>query len=314
MNPHNQPASAPRLSIGMAVYNGARYLEQTVNAILEQDFSDFELLISDNASTDATPAICQRLAQQDQRIRVVRQPHNRGAAFNWNYVAQAATGEYFKWASHNDLLAPRFLSQCIEVLDRHSDVVLCYPRAVLIAGDDTVLEHYAKDPAHLDESPARRFARVLDHDHLNNAHAGVMRRAALCATRGDRYYAHGDWVLMAELALRGKFWLVDEHLFHRRVGEEGSSVVRHADSQAFADFVNPERGLFTSHARTWCEQLDLLRVALTAPCPLPERLRATRAALARLPAKRRRLWRETKAVIKRGLFPRLRRSTPHLQL
>src|SRR3954454_13625589 len=87
----------PRLTIGLPVHNGERYLEESLTALMKQTFSDFELIISDNASTDGTEAICRRHADQDPRIRYIRQSHNLGAADNHNLLVPLARGEYFKW-------------------------------------------------------------------------------------------------------------------------------------------------------------------------------------------------------------------------
>ena len=96
--------SVPRLSIGLPVYNGENYLAESLDALLGQTYEDFELIISDNASTDGTADICRRYAKQDSRIRYIRQPRNIGCAPNHN-TGRYARGELFKWASDDDLYA-----------------------------------------------------------------------------------------------------------------------------------------------------------------------------------------------------------------
>src|SRR5919112_5909956 len=102
----------PRVTIGLPVYNGERFLEQALDGLLAQTFTDFELIISDNASTDRTPEICQAYAARDSRIRYVRQPENIGAGPNHNILVPMARGEYFKWASHDDLYDPDLVAKC----------------------------------------------------------------------------------------------------------------------------------------------------------------------------------------------------------
>src|ERR1700754_583434 len=97
--------AAPRLSIGLPVYNSEDYLAESLEALLGQSFEDFELIISDNASTDGTADICRRYRGQDSRIRYIRQPRNIGGAPNHNFLVHEARGELFKWASHDDLYA-----------------------------------------------------------------------------------------------------------------------------------------------------------------------------------------------------------------
>src|SRR5215472_3946539 len=103
--------AAPRLSIGLPVYNGEDYLAESLEALLGQSYEDFELIISDNASTDSTADICRRYEKQDSRIRYVRQPRNIGAGPNHNYVVRHARGELFKWAAHDDLYARDLLKR-----------------------------------------------------------------------------------------------------------------------------------------------------------------------------------------------------------
>ena len=95
-----------------------------IDSLLAQSFEDFTLLISDNASTDHTPQICAEYAARDPRVRYVRQPTNIGAPRNWNFVAEDATGEYFKWATGNDLCAPGMLARCVDALDTDPTVAL----------------------------------------------------------------------------------------------------------------------------------------------------------------------------------------------
>src|SRR5208282_399437 len=99
----------PMVSIGLPVYNGEAYLRQVLDSVLAQTFSDFELIISDNASTDCTEAICREYAAADARIRYHRQARNRGATWNFRQVALLSSGQYFLWTSHDDLLAPTYI-------------------------------------------------------------------------------------------------------------------------------------------------------------------------------------------------------------
>ena len=92
----------PRLTVGLPVYNGEKYLAESLEALLGQSYEDFELIISDNASTDGTADICRRYEKQDSRIRYVRQPRNIGLAPNHNFVLEQAREELFKWAYHDE--------------------------------------------------------------------------------------------------------------------------------------------------------------------------------------------------------------------
>ena len=104
--------SVPRLSIGLPVYNGEDFLAESLDSLLGQTYEDFELIISDNASTDGTADICRRYAKQDSRIRYIRQPRNLGCAPNHNVLVQYARGELFKWVSHDDLYGRELIERC----------------------------------------------------------------------------------------------------------------------------------------------------------------------------------------------------------
>ena len=117
----------PKVSIGMPVLNGENYIEPAIRSILAQTYSDFELIISDNASQDRTEEICLYYAKKDRRIRYHRNDSNIGAARNFNRTVELAKGQYFKWAAHDDTLAPEYLEKCLEVLEQDESLILCFP-------------------------------------------------------------------------------------------------------------------------------------------------------------------------------------------
>ncbi len=132
--------AVPRLSVGLPVYNGDGFLAQSIEALLGQTYEDFELIISDNASTDGTADICRRYEKQDPRIRYYRQERNIGCAPNHNFVIQQARGELFKTASHDDLYARDLLRLCVDALDEHPQVVLAHSWSAVIDGSGLVTE------------------------------------------------------------------------------------------------------------------------------------------------------------------------------
>ncbi|NNG16471.1 MAG: glycosyltransferase family 2 protein [Gemmatimonadales bacterium] len=209
--------SPPAVSIGMPLYNAERYLRETLNAILGQTFSDFELIISDNASTDATAAICQEYTAGDGRIRYVQNHRNLGAARNFNRVFELSTGKYFKWAAADDVCLPAFLERCVRVLESDADVVIAYPRTQVIDEDGTAVT-MARDELRLDSTDVRaRFADLLSPmRYTNYPFYGVMVRSALQRTRLMIPYRAADRCLLAELGLHGRFREIDEVLFYRR--------------------------------------------------------------------------------------------------
>ena len=125
-------SAVPRLSIGLPVYNGENFLAESIESLLGQSYEDFELIISDNASTDDTEDICRTYAEKDPRIRYIRQRHNIGSAPNHNFVIEQAGGDLFKHASHDDLYARDLLKLCVAALDEHPQVVLAHSWSAVI--------------------------------------------------------------------------------------------------------------------------------------------------------------------------------------
>lgn len=205
----------PRVSIGLAVYNGEKYLEQAIQSILAQTFTDFELIISDNASTDRTAEICQKYAAQDPRIRYSRNLTNIGGANNENLTFRLSRGEYFRWAAHDDVLASTLLEKCVEVLDSDSQLILCYPMETVIDSDSNASRTVATNFG-TSSSPFTRFVELSSRGHACEATYGLMRSETLKKTRLQQNYTDSDRTLLCELGLMGKFYEIPEYLFFKR--------------------------------------------------------------------------------------------------
>jgi glycosyltransferase involved in cell wall biosynthesis len=207
----------PRVSIGLAVYNGERYLAETIDSILAQTFHDFELIISDNASTDHTQEIARAYAAKDERIRYYRNAKNLGIAPNYNRVIGLARGEYFKLADYDDLLAPTFLECCIAILDSMSSVVVCYARARLIDENGFDLGPCDPKPDTGSPQPHERFRKLILEPHLAIQSMGLMRRDAIMQTRLYGSYPSSDEVFLAELSLWGQYYEIQDRLISIRI-------------------------------------------------------------------------------------------------
>ena len=206
---------APRLTLGLPVYDGERYLAESLDALLAQTYTDFELIISDNASTDGTSAIAQAYAEQDPRVRYVRHPVNRGSTFNHNFVIQEARGELFKWVSDDDLYAPELLERCIEALDARPEVPVAHAWTAYLDEQGELVD---KPPYPLVTDvadPARRFRSLL-HTQGGDDIYGVIRMSVLSQVEPFGSYHMADRTFVAELLLHGPFHNVAEHLYFRR--------------------------------------------------------------------------------------------------
>ncbi len=204
-----------KLSIGLPVYNGERFLAEAIDNILGQTFKDFELIISDNCSTDRTKEICEEYAAKDNRIRYIRQEHNLGAAPNFNFVVHKATGEYFKWAAHDDLMDPTCVEKCVRVLDENPDIVVCYTKVHLINAEGKEVGNYDSGLFFDQNTPHERFSEQIK-PHRCQEIFGVIRTEQLRKTALIGGFSHGDGILLGHLALMGKIYRVQEFLFFNR--------------------------------------------------------------------------------------------------
>jgi len=204
----------PKVSIGLPVYNGSKFLAEAFQSALSQTYDNFELIVSDNASTDATADICKSFASKDGRITYHRHDRNMGAGPNHNWVARRASGKYFKWASDDDLMEPQYLEKCVAALERAPDAVLCQSVTRIVSESG---ESIATHLAHLDSARASdRFAAIILKPHWCVEVLGVIRTSALARTNLEADYFGGDKTLLAELALLGPFLQVPEPLFINR--------------------------------------------------------------------------------------------------
>jgi glycosyltransferase involved in cell wall biosynthesis len=213
----NAPASkTPRVSIGVAVYNGERFLPQTLDSLLAQTYKDFELVICDNCSADRTEQICRSYAERDARIRYFRNTSNIGAPRNFNRAFEFSRGEYFKWSGADDLCAPEMIERCVAVLDERPEVVLTYPKTRLIDENGAAVNDYDDRLDLQFETPHKRLSHLLWNIRMCNAVFGLTRSSALRRTHLFGTYSNSDLAFLAELALRGLFVELPTPLFFRR--------------------------------------------------------------------------------------------------
>jgi glycosyltransferase involved in cell wall biosynthesis len=207
----------PLVSIGLFVYNGERFLEETLQSILNQTFTDFELIISDNASTDRTGEIAQALAKRDDRIRYYRSEKNMGAGWNVRRVYELATGKYFKQAAADDLLEPQFLERCVAVLESDPACVVAYAKTKEIDENGTFIKNYVTPMMTDANDPVERFQGILTSGgDMCYQIFGVMRMSALRQIPPQGSYVNADGVLLARMSLLGRFHEIPEHLFISR--------------------------------------------------------------------------------------------------
>lgn len=228
-----------RVSVGLPVYNGEKFVGEAIESVLGQTFADLELVICDNASTDETQTICRSYAARDERVRYYRQAENVGAARNFNRAFELSCGEYFQWTAHDDLCDRTFLAKCVDVLDGDRSVVLCYSKVRIVDEGGGVVQDYDRTLG-TDVPEAHRRFRALIHGHLCYEVFGLIRRGALARTGLMGNYAHGDGVLLAQLGLCGRFRELPERLFFSRV-HPGRSMSAMKDRYMFTEWFDPSK-------------------------------------------------------------------------
>jgi glycosyltransferase involved in cell wall biosynthesis len=224
--------SSPQVSLGVPVYNGQKYLRRALDSLLNQDFKDFEIIISDNASTDETEDISRHYAALDGRIRYHRNEANIGSAPNYRRVFELARGEFFKWCAHDDLCFPTFLTRCTALLQSAPrNVVLAYPRCEFIDEDGAVLPWASDRLESRARQPHRRLGKVLRRVSHGGPLWGLTRADALRRTQLTGPVSYWDDLLLAELSLLGELWEIPEVLFQVR-SYGGNAVAVAAAGQA----------------------------------------------------------------------------------
>lgn len=261
----------PRVSIGVPVFNGQNYIAAALESLLAQTYSDFEIIISDNASTDGTATICEHFVKRDHRVRYLRQNENVGAARNFNKTFELARGEYFKWHAHDDTCAPTMLERCVARLDLSPEAVLCFTKTQFIDANGQL--HGSRDHP-LDLATADRTERFLQFvfpGHIVVEIFGVIRSEVLRKTPLIASYVGSDLVLLAELGLHGPFLVVPEDLFFHREHSQ-RSVHAHRDAKArLAWFDTSRSGKFA--LPTWRLIKEHLMSLTRVRLPMAERAR-----------------------------------------
>jgi glycosyltransferase involved in cell wall biosynthesis len=273
-------AAQPKVSVGLPVYNGERYLPNALTRLLSQDFSDFELIISDNASTDGTQAICQAYARKDSRIRYFRNEANVGLAANHNRAFLLSRGEFFKWAAHDDDFPSAMLGRFVEAFARAPRAVaMVYSRCEYIDELDNVQGIDSDGVDTNNPWPHQRLAHFLRHIHMYNSAYGLMRSEILRRTRLYGLYPMSDYVLLSELAMLGPIVELPEPLLRIR-RHPGRTFTAHHTSTSLRELFSPGRKhrMTLVSVRTRAE-LELVRSAVLVPTNVRDKVLCVAVAI-----------------------------------
>ncbi|MFN3597711.1 MAG: glycosyltransferase family 2 protein [Rubricoccaceae bacterium] len=294
--------SPPPIAIGLPVYNGARYLEQTLADLLGQTFGDFDLIVCDNASTDETEAIVRDAAARDRRVRYFRHARNLGALPNANFAFAQARSPRYVLASHDDRRHPAFLERLNAALEARPAAVLAHAGTTLIDAHDVPMDFDAVSARYTDAQgrtyaydrtldrdlgpdAAARFAAVLRASDINGAIHGLFR-SDVFARVGHMSVEGSDRLVLARAALAGPWAYVDAPLFGYRIHEASTLHLSHAERLARESGAAPDTG----SGRNMALLLGTFRRYVLAPwqarIPPLARVRATGAALGLLLGRR----------------------------
>lgn len=246
----------PKVSIGLPVFNGGNTLRSALDSLLAQTAGDFELIISDNASTDQTESLCRAYAEKDGRIRYVRQIVNLGAEANFLYVLERATCKYFMWAAADDIRSPDFIALNLDFLENHPDYVcsICPVRFEGREFDEKQMGDRSLD----DERFDLRLRRFFGPWHANGAFYSLMRTVVIkkCEWVGARFLG-ADWTVVLYLARQGKLNRLEQGWLE--LGIKGAS-----NSGGF--FRRYRSTLLDFCAPFWKMTHTALRLSKGAPC------------------------------------------------
>ena len=222
----------PLVSIGLPVFNGEKSLSQALETLLNQDYRNLEIIISDNGSTDRTPAICEEFLQKDARVKYYRSSENLGSNWNFNRVVELSSGKYFMWAAHDDLRDLTFVRVCIEKLEQFPKAVLCHTYTELfIQNRKERLCVTNLDSFDGVTDLVERYRETLKH-FSTVAIYGVYRLSAMKKTHMLAPSIASDIAFIQELSIYGNFVQVPQILFSY-IGREKWNTV-HDDYKDFS--------------------------------------------------------------------------------
>jgi glycosyltransferase involved in cell wall biosynthesis len=269
-SPSINAANKPTVSVAMPIYNSQQYLAESIEAHLNQTYQDFELILTDNASTDGSEEICRSFADKDSRVKYHRNPQNVGAAGNFRRGFELSEGRYFRWSPSDDLVSPNLLQSAVDILDRDPSIFVAYARTKLIDDKSEISGDFEENLHLMNDRPAERWKAVHRNLRLGNLHYGLCRSSTLRKTGLLRNYSGGDFPLIAEMSLYGKFFEIPDAFFYRRMHEKASSAMKNsADVMALYD--PKKRGKLFLY--NWVHLGANLKSIARAPVSFPEKIR-----------------------------------------
>ena len=264
--------SERKVVIGLPVYNGQKYLGAAIESHLSQSFGDFDLVISDNGSTDATSEICENYASKDKRIKYLRSPENRGILWNHRRVFEAieSPNQYFRWAGADDIMEPGLLQAMVEVLNARPEVEAVVPDTKNINDHDEIIGSMARTLDLQSSDVFERAHAVLVANYQHVIAYGLLRASTLRLMRTRPDYIGWDPVFVWELALRGQLVQLAGPVLLRRFHSGSISRVKTAKEMRKWVEPNSKAGMNFPH---WTWAYERARAVIASPLSTRDRLR-----------------------------------------
>lgn len=214
-------------------------MQSALDSLRAQQYENFRILISDNASTDRSREIAEQAASEDGRIRYERMDSNIGASANFRRVQELADGDYFMWAAGHDIWSPDLIAESVAILEANKSASIAFATSYWINDRDERDERDTDYPDTRRKSVFSRFFTVF----WGNMHPvlGLIRNRCLKQTRGLQGFAGGDLVLLSELVLMGDFVHANNAWWNRRDVRK-----KEAHAERMKRYADPDYGLATS--------------------------------------------------------------------
>jgi len=260
-----------KVVIGLPVYNSQKYIGAAIESHLSQSYGDFNLVISDNGSTDATPEICAGYASKDKRVKCFRSPENRGILWNHRRVFEAieSPNQYFRWAGGDDIMEPGLLRAMVTVLDTRPEVVAVMPDTKNIDDEGKIIGSMPRTLDLRSPDPYQRARDLLLASYQHVIAYGLLRASTLQIMRTGPNYFGWDAIFALELALRGVMVQTEGPALLRRF--HPGSISRVKTAKELRKWVEP-------HAKTgmdfphWNWSYERMRALMACPLSGRERL------------------------------------------
>ncbi len=292
--------SQHKIIIGLPVYNGQKYLEAAIDSHLAQSFSDFQIVISDNGSNDATEEICTRYARQDSRITYLRSPVNRGILWNHRRVLEPVNDAtlYFRWAGADDVMEPGLLKAMVEVLDARPEIEAVMPATKNIDEDGRVIRTMERTLNLESPDAVQRARQILIANYQHVIAYGLLRAPSLRRMRTGPDYIGWDPVFIWELALRGEIFQLVEPALLRRFHQ--GSISRVKTVKEMRKWVEPgtSAGMNFPH---WTWAYERARSLFATPLPAGQKLRIGSVLLRATLWQKAQLVRDVTQAVRRAL-------------